>query len=62
MNLSTTNIITMHILRKPLPSRSHRTRKNKTKHNGKILYSKPYNMDKNTNGRLYTMSNKQSVC
>ena len=32
----------MHILRKPLhrPSRSHRTRKNKTKHNGKIIFSK----------------------
>ena len=39
-NLSTTNTITMHILRKPWhrPSRSHETRKNKTKHNGKILF------------------------
>ena len=47
----------MHNLRKPLhrPRRSHRTRKNKTKHNGKILFSKPYNLDKNTNCRLYTM-------
>ena len=38
------------------------TRKNKTKHNGEILFSKPYNLDKNLNCRLYTMSNKQSVC
>ena len=36
----------------------------KTKRNimEKILFFKPYNLDKNTNCRLYTMSNNQSVC
>ena len=44
------------------PSRSHRPRKNKTKHNGKILFSKFYNLDKIINRRLHTMPNKQSIC
>ena len=36
--------------------------KTKKKHHGEVLFSKPNNMDKNTNSRLHTMSNKQSIC
>ena len=64
MNLFTTNTITMHLLQQPLHrlSRSHRPRKNKTKYNGQILFSKSYNLDKSIDRRLHTMPSKQSVC
>ena len=40
----------------------YRPRKNKTKYNGQILFSKPHYLDKTINRRPYTMPNKQSVC
>ena len=36
--------------------------KKQKKHNGKILFSKLNNLDKNPYSRLHTMSNKQSIC
>ena len=32
------------------------------KYNGQILFSKSYNLDENTDSRLHTMPNKQSIC
>ena len=40
----------------------HTGLKKTKKYNGQILFPKSYNLDKNTDSRLHTMPNKQSIC